>query len=143
MKNNLPAFLRATIFLLISLSSVSAFAASNMYLKITDSKGESKTVACADGVCTADNLAAGDYQVVLSDKSGNPVRSSATMEDSVTAPRDAMSGMATGKRMHKPMTLVVELGKSSPQIYQLTIEAPGSQAKIMVTGYDLATNKKM
>jgi hypothetical protein len=34
----------------------------------------------------------------------------------VTSPRDAASGMATGKRMHKPMTITKELDKSSPML---------------------------
>jgi type VI protein secretion system component Hcp len=32
----------------------------------------------------------------------------------VTSPRDAATGMATGKRMHKPITITKELDKSSP-----------------------------
>ena len=31
-------------------------------------------------------------------------------------PRDAASGMATGKRMHKPVTFVKEWGAASPQL---------------------------
>ncbi|MDZ4729820.1 MAG: type VI secretion system tube protein Hcp [Xanthomonadales bacterium] len=119
-----------------------ASAASNMYLQITDAKGESQTIACASDTCKVDNLAAGEYQAVLCDAKGNPVRSSATMTDTVTMPRDAASGMASGKRMHKPMMIIKEYGKSSPQIYQLTIEESGSSAEIKVFGWDLATNKK-
>jgi hypothetical protein len=34
----------------------------------------------------------------------------------VKSPRDAASGMATGKRMHKPMTITKEYDKSSPKL---------------------------
>lgn len=33
----------------------------------------------------------------------------------VSAPRDAASGLATGKRMHKPFTITKEWGTASPQ----------------------------
>ncbi|NDP26807.1 MAG: hypothetical protein GZ087_05185 [Flavobacterium sp.] len=36
----------------------------------------------------------------------------------VSSPRDAASGMATGKRMHKPYTITKELDKSSPMLAQ-------------------------
>lgn len=39
----------------------------------------------------------------------------------VTAPRDAASGMATGKRQHKPFTVVKEVDKSSPILYNALI----------------------
>lgn len=35
---------------------------------------------------------------------------------SVKSPRDAASGMATGKRQHKPVTFTAQLDKSSPQL---------------------------
>lgn len=35
---------------------------------------------------------------------------------SITAPRDASSGQASGKRMHKPMTIVKEWGAATPQL---------------------------
>ena len=34
----------------------------------------------------------------------------------VTSPRDAASGQASGKRMHKPMTIVKEWGAATPQL---------------------------
>lgn len=36
----------------------------------------------------------------------------------VTSPRDAASGLPTGKRQHKPMTITKELDKSSPTLEQ-------------------------
>lgn len=35
-----------------------------------------------------------------------------------TAPRDAASGMASGRRMHKPMTIVKEVDKASPKLME-------------------------
>jgi type VI secretion system secreted protein Hcp len=35
----------------------------------------------------------------------------------VVSPRDPASGLATGKRQHKPLVLTMELGKASPQLY--------------------------
>ena len=34
----------------------------------------------------------------------------------ITGPRDASSGQASGKRMHKPMTIVKEWGAATPQL---------------------------
>ena len=34
----------------------------------------------------------------------------------VTGPRDAASGQASGKRMHKPFTIVKEWGAATPQL---------------------------
>jgi type VI secretion system secreted protein Hcp len=35
----------------------------------------------------------------------------------ITSPRDAASGLPTGKRMHKPFVITKELDKSSPPLY--------------------------
>jgi hypothetical protein len=36
--------------------------------------------------------------------------------DSTAAPRDVSSGQATGKRMHKPVTIIKEWGAASPNL---------------------------
>ena len=36
----------------------------------------------------------------------------------VTSPRDAASGMASGKRQHKPLQIIKAIGASSPQFFQ-------------------------
>lgn len=36
----------------------------------------------------------------------------------VTSPRDAASGMATGRRMYQPVILLKQSGASSPQFFQ-------------------------
>jgi type VI secretion system secreted protein Hcp len=37
----------------------------------------------------------------------------------IVSPRDAASGLPTGKRMHKPFVITKELDKSSPILYQV------------------------
>lgn len=37
----------------------------------------------------------------------------------IVSPRDAASGMATGKRMHKPFVITKELDKASPLLYNI------------------------
>lgn len=39
----------------------------------------------------------------------------------VTSPRDAATGLSTGKRMHKPYVITKELDKSSPLLYNAMI----------------------
>jgi type VI secretion system secreted protein Hcp len=39
----------------------------------------------------------------------------------VLSPRDAASGLPTGKRMHKPLTITKELDRSSPQLYSALV----------------------
>jgi len=112
------------------LASLSAFAASDMYIKISDIKGESNVVHCPAGSCAVSGLAAGTYQVQVCDAKGMAVNSSVALSHSVTSPRDAASGLATGKRMHKPMTITKELDKSSPQLFSLVVTEPGSSVTI-------------
>ena len=57
----------------------------------------------------------------------------------VTGPRDAASGQATGKRMHKPFTIVKEWGAATPQLMALKtgydikkVEGTGARAKPMM-----------
>jgi type VI secretion system secreted protein Hcp len=40
---------------------------------------------------------------------------------SIISPRDAASGMATGKRMHKPITITANLDKSLPLLYNALV----------------------
>ncbi len=39
----------------------------------------------------------------------------------IVSPRDAASGMATGKRMHKPLTITKEIDKSTPLLFTALI----------------------
>jgi len=40
------------------------------------------------------------------------------LDHDVNSPRDASSGLATGRRQHKPLTLTMELGKLFPLFHQ-------------------------
>lgn len=52
------------------------------------------------------------------------------------APRDAASGLATGRRQHKPLTLTMELGRVAPQPApaQPTGKPPSEPASGQATG---------
>jgi hypothetical protein len=57
----------------------------------------------------------------------------------VTGPRDAVSGQATGKRMHKPFTIVKEWSAATPQLMAMKagydikkVEGTGARAKLMM-----------
>jgi hypothetical protein len=61
-----------------------------------------------------------------------------TAEYRVTGPRDLASGQASGKRMHKPFTIVKEWGAASPQLMAMKagydikkVEGTGARAKTM------------
>lgn len=64
------------------------------YLKIGDIKGESTDRDHKDWI----------------------IIESMSVDKDVNAPRDAASGLATGKRMHKPFVITKELDKSSPKL---------------------------
>jgi hypothetical protein len=56
----------------------------------------------------------------------------------VISPRDAASGQASGKRMHKPFTIVKEWGAATPQLMAMKtgydikkVEGTGARAKTM------------
>lgn len=53
----------------------------------------------------------------------------AAYKHDVKSPRDAASGLATGKRMHKPMTITKEIDKATPMMGR-------------TVGYDLKTSTK-
>lgn len=110
--------------------SFNAFAASDMYIKLGDIKGESKVVHCPAGTCALSGLAAGTYQVQVCDEKGMAVSSNVALSHSVTSPRDAASGLATGKRQHKPLAITKEWNKSSPQLFSLVVTESGSSVTI-------------
>jgi hypothetical protein len=114
------------------LLSVNAMAA-DMFIKVSDSKGESRVVSCPSGVCTLSDVASGTYQVQVCDEKGGAVSSSVSLSHSVVSPRDSASGLATGKRMHKPMVITKSLDKSSPQLFSLVVGDSGSQVVIQAS----------
>lgn len=68
-------------------------------------------IRCADGSCTI------------------------SFEQEVLSPRDAASGLPTGKRMHKPFVITKELDKSSPLLAR---ESPTKQSTGKVSVSDLS-----
>lgn len=101
-----------------TLFSASSFAALNAYLKIAGTKGSSQIVSCPNGACVVPTLVADTYTVSVVDAQGAPVAVSSTMSCDVKSPRDAASGMATGKRQHKPFMLSTGLSSSSVVVAQ-------------------------
>lgn len=101
-----------------TLISSASFAALNSYLQIKGSKGSSQIVSCPNGVCAVPSLIADTYTVSVVDAQGKPATVSDAMSCNVKSPRDAASGLATGKRMHKPFVITKELDASSVVIAQ-------------------------
>lgn len=96
-----------------TLFSASSFAALNSYLKIEGTKGSSQVVSCPNGVCVVPTLIADTYTFSVVDAQGKSVAVSSAMSCDVKSPRDAASGLATGKRQHKPMSFSKEVTSSS------------------------------
>jgi hypothetical protein len=109
---------------LACLGSAASAASADYYLQI-------KGVAAEGGYTLLDVVSTGDL-----DGDGLPdeavVRLQCTgaalqgAEYSVKSPRDAASGQASGKRMHKPVTFVKEWGATTPQLAKVR---PGYNVK--------------
>lgn len=115
---------------ILSIPAITLAAASDMYLKIDGVKGESHIVKCVNGACVVPKLAVGDYTVQVCDASGKVSMQDMHLMYEVISPRDATSGMATGKRMHKPLNLTMVLGKGMTPGNIITIDEAGSQVAI-------------
>lgn len=118
-----------TLCVLLLLPTI-AWAASDMYLKLGDVKGESKIVKCVNGACVVPPLNAGDYTVQICDAKGKVAMQDMSLMYSVVSPRDSASGMATGKRMHQALTLTKEVGRGVAPSNVITIGEDGSQVAI-------------
>lgn len=99
--------LQILLFSIFVAVSASSFAA-DMHLKFTGVNGESKIVSCPDGTCVVSDLAVGEYKVEQTDKDGKAVSSPVVLSHEVKSPRDAASGLATGKRTHKPIRMTTD-----------------------------------
>lgn len=116
------------LFALIALSYASrTFAAVDAYLEIKDEKGKvTKAKILGDGSFESPALPAGIYvcsfQFGVGRGISSPTGSSAdrakpksvTFTYEIKAPRDQSTGMASGKRMHKPFVITKELDAASP-----------------------------
>ncbi|MEY2853786.1 MAG: hypothetical protein RL030_918 [Pseudomonadota bacterium] len=126
-------WLLATLALLLPLA---ATAASDYFLKIEDLKGESRVVHCTDGSCLVDKLAPGTFKVQISDAQGKVIPSDMRLEFTVVTARERGSGLATGKRMHQPLTLTMQLGRSAAPTNTIAVDEPGT---LVVIGVDAAS----
>jgi hypothetical protein len=100
-----------TLFVAMCIASPVWAGSLDVYIKIDDINGESKIVACPGGTCLLEGLAAGDYEVQLSDKDGKPLASHVVLyEEPAPATREAGSGLATGKRQHLPVRMTSKPG---------------------------------
>lgn len=127
---------------LSAFAPLSSFAASDIFIKISDIKGESRIVQCPSGSCVINDLPAGSYQVEVCDEKGVAVKSDVALSHSISGPRDSASGLATGKRMHKPMTITKELDKRSSKQYGLILADQGSQVVIQAQDFNSSRSNK-
>jgi hypothetical protein len=124
------------VFAFIALAGISrAFASVDMLLEIKDEKGKvTKVPVASDGSFTTPALKAGTYTFswsIVARPAGSNARAIAngtadptpaqvcvtySMYGVMKAARDAASGMASGKRQHKPITIRKEIDKASPQL---------------------------
>jgi len=97
-------------------SSAATAASSDYYLQI-------KGAAAQDGYLFLDVGSAGDLDgdglpddaIIRLQCAGDKLQSS----DFAVKPREAKAGQATGKRMHKPITVIKEWGAATPQLAKL------------------------
>ena len=125
--NRIPALCALLVSALVPAISSAAV---DMYLQIKDAKGAARVVACESGACVVDGLAVGSYTVLVCDAQGKVVPSNITLDHTVVSARDQATGMASGKRMHKPITITAELGRSGAGQNSIAIDEPGVQAVI-------------
>jgi hypothetical protein len=130
MKNLVPT---STALCAAMLLPALAFAASDFYLQIKDAKGEARVVQCPAGACVVDGLAQGQYSVFVCDAQGKVIPSTLNLDYTVVSPRDAATGQASGKRMHKPLLITMQLGRSAPPQNTITLDETGVHLVIGVS----------
>lgn len=112
-------------------------ASAAMYLKLDTIKGEARVAQCDAGACVFDGVAPGTYSVQVCDKKGQVIPSNMGLEYSVVSPRDIRSGQASGKRMHKPLTMTMSMDRSAKPGNQIAIDEAGVVLVIGVSGQAL------
>ena len=98
------------------LFSSASFAATDTYLQLKGSKGSSQVISCPNGTCSIQTLVADSYTVSVVDAQGKSAPVNGKYECTIVSPRDAASGLPTGKRMHKPFVITKEMSVSSIDI---------------------------
>ena len=127
---------------LCGLAFGSAFASFDMLLKVKDGdKVVARTTSADDGSFRFRNVPPGDYVLVLRPTAAPQTEGRAmvaaqdtswTAPLSIVSPRDAASGLPTGKRMHKPMTIIKEWGAASPKL-SCTVDGSTISGRIETT----------
>jgi hypothetical protein len=154
------------IVALIALSFASrAVAAVDAFLWFTDSKGQiTKVKIHPDGSFTSPVLVAGTYRwsfgVTHSGTAGSKISGSGeelpkesitlnftkiTISYDIVSPKDPDTGLPTGKRMHKPITITKEIDKASPKMMTnlgtLVIDGNGETVSGTIAGITKDGNK--
>ena len=123
---------------LLFVATASGAASADYFLKIDsvglDQGGPVYLKAHSSGDLDGDGLA--DDVVIRMECAAGVMHSA---EYQVTGPRDAASGQASGKRMHKPFTIVKEWGAANPALKAMKagydikkVEGTGARAKPMM-----------
>jgi hypothetical protein len=101
---------------LAAIASVAQAASADYFLKIEGVAGEASSGPIYLKVASSGDLdgdGAPDTAIVrMTCAGGQPV----STHYQVTSPRDAASGLATGKRQHKPITIIKEWDAATPQL---------------------------
>jgi hypothetical protein len=124
---------RLTTLLFALLLPALALAGSDMHLQITDASGVARVIECQSGACVTDQLVVGQYSVLVCDAAGNIVPTNVTLDYTIVSPPDSSSGEASGKRMHKPLTITAELDREAMPGNQVTVDAAGQQLVIGIS----------
>ena len=104
----------ATVLLLAAAPAASAADGKHfdeVKLKLRNGATVARTPLDENGRARFTNVPPGEYELVLSDRTGRSVALGDVDGDGradIVAPRDAASGQATGKRQHKPMVFLVD-----------------------------------
>lgn len=128
--------------LLLACLSLPAWSASDMFIKIGDIKGESKIVACPSSVCELGDLAAGEYKLQVTDEKGTALDKRVVLHQ-LAAPstREAGSGLATGKRQHKPLRMTSTSGEALRE-FSLKLEANETAVTVQIKDISALRNDK-
>jgi hypothetical protein len=79
-----------------------------------------------------EGLTAGNYEVQLSDQDGKPLAAHVVLyEEPAPATREAGSGLATGKRQHKPVRMTSKPGDAIRR-FSLKIESTDTPVTIQI-----------
>jgi hypothetical protein len=176
MKTNrlLRFWIMSAAVLFVTSVATQAFCAVDAFIVFKDANGKTTRVKVnSDGTFSAPSLPAGTYRwsfgatqpnTPSSSMGGGSAREAESISFNFTkieikyevqTAREAGSGMATGKRQHKPLTIRKEIDKASPQLYNaelgtVTVDADGDgisgtvsavTKKGNTTMWDLATGK--